>query len=566
MTLTLHLHFLTGRYAATAYNDRSSAEWPPHPARLFSALVDALHHDEPIDPAEAEALDALAAQPAPIVVASEASTRRVMTSFVPVNDTALTDVATLASREAKYRAARAALEALGPDAADRERQKVQKALDKASDTLEKEARKQALPGRAMGVSWGMRVLPWGRTKQPRTFPVAIPTKQSASMIWQTAELPDGQARALDSVARRVVRLGHSSSFVSVRVEVGDTEWLPPSDPDSAVWTPSEDGEDVLRVPLPSQRAALDAQYARHGGDMPGRVMPARHVRYERVEARARTGRTRRTSGRWIAYELTGKALPPSRAAVAIADGVRTALLHHADTPAHPMLCGLDQGQPLASPHLAFVPLPFVGRHGDGAVRGFALSLPRGASSEAVTALLAALGRWEKAGDPDARQVELDIGAMACRARRIVDPATALHTLRRSRWTGRSRRWATVTPIALDGECSPLNHSKDSVRRKAHRTAAKLVRRAICRVVEPPDGESLAPADIALSLVFDAPIEGGAHLRSVPPFQRPGHPRPRRLVHAVFELPFAIRGPLLLGSGRHFGLGLCAPLPATGDER
>lgn len=33
------IELLGGSYVATAYNDRDRGEWPPHPARLFSALV-----------------------------------------------------------------------------------------------------------------------------------------------------------------------------------------------------------------------------------------------------------------------------------------------------------------------------------------------------------------------------------------------------------------------------------------------------------------------------------------------------------------------------------------------
>ena len=48
----LAVEFLTGRYVATAFNDRERAEWPPHPARVFSALV-ATHFEEPEPPARA---------------------------------------------------------------------------------------------------------------------------------------------------------------------------------------------------------------------------------------------------------------------------------------------------------------------------------------------------------------------------------------------------------------------------------------------------------------------------------------------------------------------------------
>src|SRR5690606_20928581 len=47
--IAIDVEFLTGRYIATSYNDRSRAEWPPHPARLFSALVAAWAGDDEPD-------------------------------------------------------------------------------------------------------------------------------------------------------------------------------------------------------------------------------------------------------------------------------------------------------------------------------------------------------------------------------------------------------------------------------------------------------------------------------------------------------------------------------------
>ena len=44
--LAIDVEFLTGRYVATAYSSRVDSEWPPHPARLFSALI-ATHAAEP---------------------------------------------------------------------------------------------------------------------------------------------------------------------------------------------------------------------------------------------------------------------------------------------------------------------------------------------------------------------------------------------------------------------------------------------------------------------------------------------------------------------------------------
>jgi CRISPR-associated protein Csb2 len=83
MTLVIEVELLTGRYAATAHNDRNQAEWPPHPARLFSALVAALHDGEVVDPAEREALVWLENQDPPaldvdLTVDADVGRRRVL--------------------------------------------------------------------------------------------------------------------------------------------------------------------------------------------------------------------------------------------------------------------------------------------------------------------------------------------------------------------------------------------------------------------------------------------------------------------------------------------------------
>lgn len=54
--LAIEVELLAGRYSASAHNDRGRAEWPPHPARFFSALVAALHERDPVDDDERGAL------------------------------------------------------------------------------------------------------------------------------------------------------------------------------------------------------------------------------------------------------------------------------------------------------------------------------------------------------------------------------------------------------------------------------------------------------------------------------------------------------------------------------
>lgn len=96
--LAIEVVFLTGRYVATAHNTRTVGEWPPHPARVFSALV-ATHHATP-QPAvdERVVLEWLEQIGAPHITASDASKRDVVTVYVPVNDVGMTDVDAEAGR------------------------------------------------------------------------------------------------------------------------------------------------------------------------------------------------------------------------------------------------------------------------------------------------------------------------------------------------------------------------------------------------------------------------------------------------------------------------------------
>src|SRR5437016_4720801 len=81
----LAIEYLTGRAAAKHVTRPDHPEWPPHPLRLFSALV-AAHYDTGAAPAEREALLWLEAQGAPALAAGGASARASVTVFVPVND------------------------------------------------------------------------------------------------------------------------------------------------------------------------------------------------------------------------------------------------------------------------------------------------------------------------------------------------------------------------------------------------------------------------------------------------------------------------------------------------
>src|SRR5579862_1149596 len=83
----LGVQYLTGVVYATDAASREQPEWPPHPDRVFMAMV-AAHHETDADPREREALLWLERLGPPAIAASAAGQpRRAVTSFVPVNDT-----------------------------------------------------------------------------------------------------------------------------------------------------------------------------------------------------------------------------------------------------------------------------------------------------------------------------------------------------------------------------------------------------------------------------------------------------------------------------------------------
>ncbi|QEG35264.1 CRISPR-associated protein, family (Cas_GSU0054) [Bythopirellula goksoeyrii] len=68
-----------------AYDEPGHVEWPPHPDRLFMALVAAMYRGEP-QPAELEALSWLEGQQPPAISASPTNDRSTLTAYWPTND------------------------------------------------------------------------------------------------------------------------------------------------------------------------------------------------------------------------------------------------------------------------------------------------------------------------------------------------------------------------------------------------------------------------------------------------------------------------------------------------
>lgn len=556
----LRVEYLTGRAVASRYNDRLAAEWPPHPGRLYAALVAAWAEAEPPDDHERAALDWLAEQPEPALCASEASHRGVLprrpgdrvtpvTHFVPVND------ASVVGEPTRERDRVAAAEAVLAAAADpRAQARAQRDLDKALASLEAAVRASvAVPpkiSRSLATQ-GESVLPDHRKRQGRTFPSVTPSEPVVWLRWDVP-LPEIHRPALEALAARVARLGHSSSLVACSLAAA----APPP-----TLVPDPDGPEVLRVPGPGQRARLEEAHARHLGVEP-RVSRLRFARYAPPgDADAPTVPSSVLAGDWIVLRRTGGPRLPATAAVSVARALRAALMTHADQPVHELISGhAPDGTRSLFPHLAIVPLPDVGHpHADGALLGVALVIPGAADPVGRRAALRALGRWEahereRAGldDADAPPLRVLLGAAGVlEVERVAWGDPPRQGLRADTWAGPARAWVSVTPVALDRNPGALDH-RDRDRAAAAWAEAEAALVAAC-------GRLGLPAPVTVTASPAPQVPGSVPARAFPPFP-PDAARLRRVkVHARLEFAEPVRGPLLLGAGRFFGLGLFRPL-------
>ncbi len=565
--LALQVHFLTGRYYATAHNDRAAPEWPPHPARLFSAMA-AAHFAPPAPPeAERAALLWLEQQGPPEIQASDADGREVVTVFVPVNDTSVTG--DLEADFEELRALRLPVQAGGgqggnatPDG------RALAKLGKGEARFAEKVRKSvAVPDRAAkaAVREAARVLPDGRGRQPRTLPSVTPRVPRVLFLWPDASLDSGTAGVLDHIASRVVRLGHSSSLVAVRVV----------EPDSVRgnWNPTDDGTARLRVVGEGQLARLESEFARSRETEP-RILPSRSQTYgEAVLPENARIPTSVFGSDWIVLRRISGPRLPATAGPGLARLVRRILVRFAEEPVVELISGhRPDSTPSQVVHSAIVPLPFVGSdHADGSLLGVAIIPPRDASSEERRALYAALGRWEIQArndrglgpdDPDPILLPIHMGEAGVLDVVIEERTVAHSTLRSRTWCSPSRIWVTASPIALDRNPGDLRSRDPERRRKAFDEAEESIRVGIERIGLPrPDHVIVLPS---------VPLVGAAKARRYPPFPDGPSKAPRILTHARIEFAEPVSGPIVVGAGRYHGLGLFRPLwqgeaPTKGDD-
>ena len=441
------VEYLLHRSFAGDFRDRDESEWPPHPARLFSALAAAYFENGAAD-RERQALEWLEKQPAPLIRAGEPGEATPTEAFVPAN------------------------------------------YVKKGDYL-----------------------PAVRNKQPRSFPAQSPEDAVVHFVWPTSQPDPEISTCLDELASRTAYLGRSSSVVRVMV----TSKAPTPN-----YEPNAQGEKILRVSSPGRLAELRQLFLANQ-----RPTPGAQVRYRHADASPADVIESNFDRMAIFRKVSGPILP-IEATLTLTAAVRDALMANAGKggPLTALLHGHD-----GSPHCAVAALPFAGReHADGHLMGFAVILPRQTDAAERRAVFSACAELSRNG--------LHIPTIGDWSIEPEETTALAASLRATTWTHPSRIWKSVTPILLD-----------QFPKKNRRSVEEILALA-CERIGLPVPESIAHGPYS-------------NLQGVPPvpafrLQRKAGERPRWGIHATLSFSTAVRGPLLLGAGRFFGLGLMRP--------
>lgn len=555
---SLGIEYLNGWVMAAADGAKKArVEWPPHPDRMFMALA-AGWFETGEDPDEKAALLWLEQLSAPGIVASDVEIRKdarsglPVTSYVPVNDSAL--ARTLPKT---------------------------KALTKLKDA-------------------GLALIPEFRSRQARRFPVALPHHPQVFFVWQ-AVLPDEYRKGVVRLCRKVVALGHSSSLVRM--------WIAEDPPPPNLVPTAGISQHRLRVFGPGRLEYLKSRcnknetvrYRDASARLAALEQNRKHLERARraackglkgqekkeVEASFRNkaavigeqisecrATLERFSGRipvhlrpepglWQGYgpsagsvsESTSQSVfdrnlivmrlvdkhPGLLSTLKLIEALRGALMAGVQEPVPEWISGHRcDGSRSLDPHLAMLPLAFVdNEHADGRVMGFAFAVPKSVEPDEAGRILEP---WLRDDDGLPRRIKLFDGQwFECRIE-LETRETPPWNLRGQTWTHRSRLWASVTPVVLD------RHFKG---KDKWEQAAESIKEA-CERINLPRPETVLLHPVSL-------VRGAPHAHEFVQMHRKSDGGRMYHCHAVMMFTEPVSGPVLVGAGRFRGYGLFRPM-------
>lgn len=387
-------------------------------------------------------------------------------------------------------------------------------------------------------------------KQERVYPVTHPpTPHIYFAFQQCGDPPAGLKAVLNCV----------DYFGTARSRA--TACLVDDLPDEAVslrcLAPAADPDDRRRTMIPAYAPGWFARSEiRHwSGDQPGRpadvpesppqsaCLPPTWVAFVPPDEPAAPPRS--LFRKFEIFRLLAKgsgSLPFGRNAGAVADSVRGALLELSDRLLGPGKAPVALVADTLDNHVACLPLPNVfGPHPNNRIAAVGLGLPS----------------WVRDPEEEAKMDRLVANLTATKAgqytmnhswalERVIAPPTS-HILRRSTWCRAATEWYSATPLELDRHLFARGDYRREVANWLQTHAVKHLQ--LPEIVEidvdySPRGPGPDPANFYASRNM---------LKN--------HPNPGITCHVWVRFKTPVRGPLCLGRGRFFGLGLMVPIYA-----
>lgn len=555
----LGIEFLTGTAVMTSTDSRETAEWPPHPARVFMALVAAHYETRPLPEDGPEAIKSWSEErrclewlesqkSAPSLHFAEVPVeqrRSVVKFYVPVNDAGLpTNPASVKPAEMRS--------ALG-------------------------------------------VMPAFRSKQERTFPAVSlglsGQRNEVHLIWQDAELPAELGSAFERLIAKVIRIGHSASLARI--------WVAPVAPESAITlspvasTKAVRGSVKLRSITPGLLADLDQRFNADNieaffslnqqiKDMKGNAKAAAKEAFkarfgeEYSASLAAPVRRRPFIGTSQTYAppqslvkpRVGSVFDPELFILTKQDGrvlglestnmlieaLRGTLLTGSESSPSWFTGHRQQGEPADKPHLALLPLAFVGsEYADGHVLGLALAFPKAVSAQERGKELSRIFKLDAEGYETGIELTLGNHGTWKLSREERSARSRPIALRSETWTEASTVWASVTPVVLDRH--PKLDPSDPKEREAWRQEA-------AKIISDSCVNSGLPRPLAVDIDKTSWHRGSPRSRPGPngmPWLTSKTGSPRQQVHVLLQFEDEVEGPVLIGAGRYRGYGVCKPL-------
>jgi len=522
--LSLEIEYLNGVSYAATFEDMSKYEWPPHPDRVFSALVASYgegEKEENDDNEEAAALQWLERQEPPDIVFPDVYERTQFKSYMPVSSNSA----------------------------------IQEEYLKTTDSHNR-------PVYIYDIRQSL-------VKKERFFPaVILPDDcRTVYMLWESVKVPPEYYEALCRLASRVSRLGHSASLV--RVMVATKPAAETSDKNMEykagnryVYGNSDNNDDgsdsscFFRCPTAGRFEMLKEGYkTANTNDWHPDSAVGRPYR-EFVPPLSSEDTNDMNDDDWFILSFTDRH-PALESFPLVAKRMRDAIMANIGLGVHQIISGHDaDGTPLRAPHMAVVPMANVGygRYSDGVVLGIGLVLPRKSAAygtEERRQLRRAVAGFLRTRQRNGQQKPYCAGVLyfgrywlELEGRRDDDGRKSLQP---DRYIGRSRGWSTVTPVILDKYP------------KANRKDAEAIIAEGCVNAGLPcpryvDVSRWSMAGGGVPPAFAASGGGGNGergwktnaLRSL---------RNRFICHATITFDEHVRGPVLLGAGRYYGMGL-----------